>query len=263
MGRLRWTLAAPLAAAALLAARPAAAQMPEHFENLQVLPKDIPRDSLLQIMRGFATSLGVRCNYCHVTHEATTPGGRETFDFKSDDKIPKQKARFMIRMVQNLNGQILPQVPHRHDPPVSVGCVTCHRGLPIPTTLDRVLAAAVDSGGAQAAIARYRQLRDQQGLTGRYDFSEGTVNELARRLAASGKAADATALLEMNAEFYPNSAQIDAQLGELYARSGDRDKAIVHYRMAAQKDPNNPMYRRRLDELTGAAPAPAPNPQHR
>ena len=229
-----------------------------------MLPKDIPRDSLLQIMRGFATSLGVRCNYCHVTHEGG-PGGREQFDFKADDKIPKQKARFMIRMVQNLNGQVLPQVPHRHDPPVSVGCVTCHRGLPIPTTLDRVLAAAIDSGGAPAAVAKYRQLRDQQMASGRYDFSEGTVNDLARRLATQGKTAEAAALLEMNAEFYPNSAAIDAQLGDVYRQAGDRDRAIVHYRMALQKDPNNPMLRRRLDELTGAAPAapPAPSPQHR
>jgi len=39
---------------------------------------------------------------------------------------------------------------------------------------------------------------------------------------------------------------------------GDRDKALVHYRMAQAKDPNNPQIRRRIDELTGAAPAPRP-----
>jgi hypothetical protein len=244
----------------LAGAAPAAAQIPERFENLKVLPTDIPRDSLIQIMRGFSMSLGVRCQYCHVQRVGTD--GRESFDFKSDDKEPKEKARFMMRMVRDLNTQVLPRVPHRHDPPVGVGCVTCHRGLPIPTTLDRVLAAALDSGGAPAAIARYRQLRTETMASGRYDFSEGSINELARRLAAQGKTAEAAALLEMNGEFYPQSGQVDFQLGEVYRMRGERDKALVRYRMAQQKDPNNAQARRRIDELTGAAaPAPAPRPR--
>ena len=44
---------------------PAAAQIPEKFVNLQVLPKDLARDSLVQIMRGFSFALGVRCQHCH------------------------------------------------------------------------------------------------------------------------------------------------------------------------------------------------------
>jgi tetratricopeptide (TPR) repeat protein len=249
-----------LAALLVLAgAAPAAAQIPEHFENLKVLPQDIPRDSLLQIMRGFSMSLGVRCQYCHVQRQGAD--GRESFDFKSDDKAPKDKARFMMRMVRTLNGEVLPQVPHRHDPPVGVGCVTCHRGLPIPTTLDRVLTAALDSGGATAAIARYRQLRQETMASGRYDFSEGSINELARRLAAQGKTAEAAALLEVNGEFYPQSGQVDFQLGEVYRMRGERDKALVRYRMAQTKDPNNPQIRRRIDELSGAATPPAPRPR--
>lgn len=247
-----------LAAALLLAPAPAAAQIPERFENLRVLPKDIPRDTLLQIMRGFATSLGVRCQYCHVQRQGAD--GREVTDFKSDDKAPKDKARFMMRMTRDLNTQVLPRVPHRREPPVSVGCVTCHRGLPVPTTLDRVLSVALDSGGAQAAIARYRQLRTETGLSGRYDFSEGSVNDLARRLASQGKTAEAAALLEMNAEFYPQSGQVDFQLAEVYRMRGERDKALVRYRMAQEKDPNNPQIRRRIDELTGVTPQLVPPP---
>jgi hypothetical protein len=258
MRRIR-PIALTAAALVLATAAPAAAQVPERFENLKVLPRDIPRDSLIQIMRGFSMSLGVRCQYCHVQRQGAD--GRETFDFKSDDKEPKDKARFMMRMTRDLNTQVLPRVPNRHDPPVGVGCVTCHRGLPIPTTLDRVLAAAIDSGGAPAAIARYRQLRQETMASGRYDFSENSVNELARRLAVQGKTAEAAALLEMNGEFYPQSGQVDFQLGEVYRMRGERDKALVRYRMAQQKDPNNPQIRRRIDELTGAAPAPTPAPR--
>jgi len=260
MRRNRPLALVPLAAVALLCARPLRAQIPDHFENLQVLPKDIPRDSLVAVMRNFSNSLGVRCNYCHVATPAAQPGGREQMNFASDDKVPKQKARFMMRMTRDLNAQVLPQVPHRHDPPVGVGCITCHRGLPLPTTLDRVLQAAIDSGGAPAAIARYRSLRETQLTSGRYDFSEGTVTDLARRLAAGGKTAEAAALLEMNSEFYPNSGQVDFALAEVYRQRGERDKALVRYRMAQQKDPQNPQIQRRIDELSGAAPATSPRP---
>ncbi|HET7232313.1 MAG TPA: c-type cytochrome [Longimicrobium sp.] len=246
------------AAAALFAATPAAAQMqiPDHFENLQVLPKDIPKDTLVQIMRTFSQSLGVRCNFCHVEREGS--GGPPSFNFASDDKDEKRNARVMMRMVRNINQEQLPRLAERHNPPVNVTCLTCHRGLPVPTTLGRVLTAALDSGGAQAAVARYRQLRERDLASGRYDFSEASLTDLARTLAAQGKTAEAVTLLELNGEFYPQSGQIEFQLGEVYRMRGERDKALVHYRMAQAKDPNNPQIARRIQELSGGA-APAPN----
>ncbi|HYH78275.1 MAG TPA: c-type cytochrome [Longimicrobium sp.] len=255
MRRIRPLALAALAAAALFAAQPAAAQMqiPDRFENLEILPKSIPRDTLVQIMRGFSTSLGVRCGFCHVARE----GQQGQFNFASDSKVEKRNARVMMRMVRNINQEQLPRLPERHTPPAAVTCLTCHRGLAVPTTLDRVLAAALDSGGVQAAVARYRTLRQETMASGRYDFSEGSLNEMARRLATQGKTAEAAALLELNAEFYPQSGQIPFQLGEVYRMRGERDKAIVHYRVAQEKDPRNPQIAERLREL-GAAPAPAP-----
>ena len=249
--RLFALLAVP---AALAAAAPLRAQIPERFENLKVLPEDIPRDSLIQVMRGFAMSLGVRCEYCHVQNP---PGadGRQTMDWKSDEKPEKEKARFMMRMTRDLNATVLPHVPHRREPAVTVGCVTCHRGLPVPTTLERVLEVALDSGGAPAAIARYRQLREQTMEQGRYDFSEASINELSRRLAVRGKTAEAVALMEMNAEFHPNSSNVDFQLGELHRARGERDQAIARYRMALEKDPRN-QAARRWSSATAKPPAP-------
>ena len=262
MRRIRPLALASLAAAALFAARPAAAQMqiPDHFENLQVLPKDIPKDTLVQVMRSFSQSLGVRCNFCHVEREGQNAG----LNFASDDKAEKRNARVMMRMVRNINTEQLPRLAERHNPPVNVTCLTCHRGLPVPTTLARVLTSALDSGGVQAAVSRYRQLRERELASGRYDFSEASLTDLARTLVAGGKTAEATALLELNAEFYPQSGQVEFQLGEVYRMRGERDKALVHYRLAQEKDPNNPQVGRRIQELTtGAAPAPQSAPRPR
>jgi len=261
MHTIRPLAAAALAAAALFAARPAAAQMqiPDHFENLQVLPKDIPRDTLLAVMRTFAGSLGVRCGYCHVEQE--TAGAPPRINWASDDKPAKRNARVMMRMVSNINTEQLPRLARRQTPPVNVTCVTCHRGLPVPTTLARVLTTALDSGGVQAAVSRYRTLRQTQMASGRYDFSEASLTDLARTLAARGKTADAATLLELNAEFYPQSGQVEFQLGEVYRMRGERDKALVHYRLAQEKDPQNPQVARRIQELSGAAPAPQSPPR--
>jgi photosynthetic reaction center cytochrome c subunit len=247
----------PVAAVLALVATPhrAAAQMPEKFENLQVLPKDIPRDTLLRIMRGFAVSLGVRCEFCHVPREGAAPGpnGQPQMNFAADDKPEKKNARVMLRMVQDINGEHLPRLADRADPPLNVQCVTCHRGLSRPMTLDVALERTIGKSGVDSAIRQYRGLRASSAMSGRYDFSEMTVNDLAARLGAAGKTAEAIALLQMNQEFYPSSGQIDFAMGELYRQSGDKDKAIVAYRAALVKQPQNRQARARLTEL-GVAP---------
>lgn len=231
----------------LLLAAPAAAQIPERFENLQVLPEDISRDSLMQVMRTFSMSLGVRCVHCHVGREGTQ--NFAGYDFDSDDRAPKRTARFMMRMVRDLNTRVLAELPDRSDPPVRVTCITCHRGMPVPTTIETILTRTIDSAGVPAAIARYRQLRETTMERGRLDFGEGPVSDVARRLAAGGKTDEALALLEMNAELHPRSAAVDVQLGDLHRQRGERDRAIARYRAALEKEPGNRAARRALDEL--------------
>ena len=81
----------------------AEAQIPEKFENLEVLPKDISRAELTQVMRSFAMGLGVRCQYCHVVKQGGNPNNLESLDFTADDKIEKKKARVMMKMVRTIN----------------------------------------------------------------------------------------------------------------------------------------------------------------
>src|SRR5689334_16213122 len=96
---------------------------PEKTKNLKVLPKDMPVRAVLDTMRTFAGALGVRCTFCHVGNEGEP---LSSFDFASDKKPEKEKARVMLRMVAAINGEHLPKLKDREQPPVAVSCATCH-----------------------------------------------------------------------------------------------------------------------------------------
>jgi len=233
---------------ALLLAAPAAAQTPQPAwkgENLQFYPKDITRERLIQRMREFSFALGVRCQYCHAG------GNGVSFDgvvFASDEKPAKVTARAMLRMVDDLNSATLAKLPSRAEPRVTVECATCHRGLPLPKSLQTTLLETIGRDGIPAAVTQYRELH-KDVATGRYNFGEWEMNELARRLTEAGKTDAAIAMLELNGEFNPQSGDIEFLIAELHRARGERDKAIARYRAALVKAPQHQGAKQRLNEM--------------
>ena len=233
--------AAPRAGAA-----PLAAQIPDTFVNLQVLPEDIGRDSLLAVMRSFSFATGLRCEGCHVLGpEGAFQGAR----FDLDEKREKEIARHMLRMVDRINGEMLAALPGRAAPPLQVECKTCHRGLPRPHLLRTELRALIEAEGAGAAEARYRELREGALTKGAYDFREWEMNELARQLAADGRLEDALVMLALNEEFHPASAAIPLEAGRLHERLGQREQALAAYRRVLERAPQHPAARARIQAL--------------
>ncbi|HEX6557840.1 MAG TPA: c-type cytochrome [Longimicrobiales bacterium] len=241
-----------LSVLALLAA-PLEAQIPDKFENLKVLPRDITRDQLVATMRAISLGLGVRCDYCHEENPGTpAQGGGPNLNFKADTKPTKETARFMLRMVRTINDSVLSQLTRRSDPPVRVQCVTCHRGSPLPRTLDAVLVETTTKFGADSAVAQYRRLREQALSSGRYNFGEVTLSEAARQLSASGRNDEALRMLLLNEEMFPQSGQVMFQIAEFYRSRGENAQAIEYYRKTLQQMPNNQQAKRRLQELGGS-----------
>lgn len=104
--------------------------------NLMVLPKDMTRQEVVQVMRGFTRALGVRCQHCHVGEG----NDLSKFDFASDEKPAKDIARTMLTMVGEINAKYLagvgepaPAAPGGAPAP-KVTCYTCHRGATKPLT---------------------------------------------------------------------------------------------------------------------------------
>ena len=214
--------------------------------NLQILPKDIPREQLLQTMQAFTQSLGVQCNYCHVQEGR---GGRN--DMASDEKPAKKTARQMLIFARELNDKLPAVVGKAAADTTRVGCMTCHRGVPIPKALTDVLNETVNSKGLDAAVAQYKDLRTKFYGGSAYDFSENGLITMATRAIAADRADNAIAWLNLNLEFYPKSSRTYQTLAQAYQRKNDKDAAIKALEKAVELDPNNNQAKQQLQQLKG------------
>ena len=211
---------------------------PEEPENLQVLGEDTKAAELRDVMRGFATALGVRCEHCHVGEGFNLAN----FDFASDDKPAKQKARLMLEMVESLNNSFLPQladIESRRQPALQVECVTCHRGQPRPILLHDLLQQKISSDGVDAAIAEYRTLRDKNYGGFSYDFSAGVLTGLGERLGEAGDYNAAIRMIELEIEMNGESPSALYALGGIQAGGGMLEDARASYTRGLELAPNN------------------------
>lgn len=94
--------------------------------NLKVLPKKLTHKQVETIMGQWASSLGVRCGFCH----ASNPDTKKT-DFASDAKPEKEMARKMYLMAAKINKKYFKAEKDSLNMMKlsSVNCYTCHRGV--------------------------------------------------------------------------------------------------------------------------------------
>ena len=241
--------------------------------NLQVLPKDTPAADVLAQMQQFTRALGVQCTYCHVEQAApllsveeqlaaqaaaaAAPpaagrgrgrgrGAGPQMDFASDDKRQKQTARLMLTLVNDINAGLAAAVHKPSSEIVRVQCATCHRGITNPAQLADVLRQTMLGKGELAAVAQYRELRQGYLNSGAYDFREATLLDLGRESLATQKPDDALAWLQLNLEFYPQSAPSLVGLAQAHVAKRDQDAARSDLQKALALDPGNAEARRML-----------------
>lgn len=243
MKRLCFAFGAVLVTASLAAAQPPTAtpagqppQPPPPLKNLQIFPKDTPREQLLQTMGAFTQALGVNCNYCHVQ------------DRSSDEVRTKTVARQMMLLARDINQKLPQAVSKPADEATRVGCATCHHGLAIPKQLPDILASTEKEKGADAAIAQYWDLRKQYFGRAAYDFGEPSLLTVAQRLTAE-KPDEALKFLEINTQFFPNSARTFQAMSQAHLKKNDKPEAIKDLEKAAALEPQNPGLKRQLDQL--------------
>jgi len=211
--------------------------------NLQVFPKETTRAQIVPIMQGWTQALGVRCDYCHIDEGR---GGRQ--DFAADEKAPKKSARVMLRMAMDINNKLKTELTSSHG--VQVGCVTCHRGVPVPKQITDILADTTTEKGVAAAVDQYRDLRKKYYGSSAYDFSENGLITLALR-QRQAKPDEALQWLQLNVEFNPKSARSYLMMAQIQNQKGDKDAAIKSVEKAIEAEPDNGQAKQLLQQLKG------------
>jgi hypothetical protein len=227
---------------AMLAAQAPHKFPPDSTTNLKVLPKTMPVNQVLGVMRNFAGDLGVRCQFCHVGKEGQP---LSEFDFPSDDKRTKQVARQMMLMVQEINRRV-DTLPGHTTASLQVSCATCHRGVSKPTPLYTMLVDIGTQSGADSAVRAYKALRNRYYGRASYDFGEVSLNTAAFRLAGAAKFDEAFALLKLNEEYFPTSSGLSVFRGNISLMKGDTAAAEAAFREAVKRDSTNQEAKGRL-----------------
>jgi hypothetical protein len=125
---------------------------------------------LQRTMNMMRASLGTHCDHCHVINKE--------WDFASDEKPQKKRAREMIQMVMDMNRT---QFGGRS----VISCYTCHRGsthpmnlVPLPTTappFPTPVAEKVELPEASTLVTRYATaMGDITRLDGRHLIGDAT-----------------------------------------------------------------------------------------
>lgn len=244
-----------MVALAIVLGLPARAQdqwsWPEKPRNLQVLPKDWPGKRLQPVMVGFTRALGVRCSYCHKGEEGKP---LSTYDFASDENPNKARAREMLRMLDDINAH-LKKIQPSGDQRVNMWCNTCHRGRPRPMTLEEELEERYRTKGLQPAIDDYVDLKKKYYGRGSYDFGEMSLNAFGYDLLEKD-AAGAIQVFKLNAEEFPQSANVWDSLAEAYVKAGDLKKGQENYEKSLQLDPTNQHAKEELAKIRETGPPP-------
>jgi CubicO group peptidase (beta-lactamase class C family) len=96
---------------------------------------------------------------------------------------------------------------------------------------------ALAAGRIDAALAEYRALFAAKPSDA--GIAEGRLNQMGYELAARGETAKAIAILKLNTELYPSSANTYDSLGEIELKSGDRAAALASARKVLEALPGD------------------------
>ena len=188
------------AAQAPAASKPAEQQ----FKNIKVL-NGIPAEQLIPAMQFIAASLGVECEYCHVSKDHVAG-----LAFEKDDKKPKLIARKMIQMMFAINKD-------NFDGKREVTCYSCHRGAaePIGTPLVATDELPAGAGAEKKPGAPPPALPTPGQLLDKYLTASGGA-EAVQRIASRIEKGTLTAF---GGQHFPV---------DIYAKAPDKRVSVMH-----------------------------------
>jgi uncharacterized membrane protein len=104
-------------------------------------------------------------------------------------------------------------------------------------SIAETLSVTVASGGIDAAVKQYHDLKAAAPAT--YNFDEDELNNLGYEFIRAKKFKEAIRVLQLNVEGYPKSGNVYDSLGEAYMDDGNKPLAIANYQKSLELNPKN------------------------
>lgn len=117
-------------------------------------------------------------------------------------------------------------------------------------SIGEVLWKTLETSGAAAAAAQFRELRQQKA--DQFNFAPGQLGIVINRLMQHRKVRDARTLLVAALEAHPEEAGFHARMGEVLATFGDREQAIRSYEKVQALNPHSTEAKEMLRRLRPA-----------
>ena len=162
----------------------ASAQQDDHakpaeavYQNIQVL-KGVKADIVIPTMVFIRSSLGVECNFCHVSQPKWSP--------ELDQKDQKKTARKMILMMRQINQQ-------NFDGETWVTCATCHQGHSRPVKTPPLMEAPRISEAEREVAKPDEHLPEANSIFAKYEEAIGGESAIAKLNSRVQKATGITA----------------------------------------------------------------------
>ena len=121
----------------------------------------------------------------------------------------------------------------------------------LPPTLD-AFRAELGRQGFDHAAQIYAAMHKENP---EFKPDEGAINSWASQLISENHLPEATELLKLNVQLYPDSGSAYDSLGEAYMKSEQKELAIESYKKSLEKNPDNTNARDKLKQLQGGAAA--------
>lgn len=109
-------------------------------------------------------------------------------------------------------------------------------GDPKPS-INEALMDLILSDSIPAAINKYHELKKNNPND--YNFKESQLNGFGYQLLQVGKTDQAIAVLKLNVESYPESANVYDSIGEAYMIKGNKEEALMNYEKSLKLNPKN------------------------
>lgn len=105
------------------------------------------------------------------------------------------------------------------------------------TPAGEILVSLMLNSGVKASRREFERMKKD---TLKYDLSEIEFRKAGYEFIGSKSYHEASAILQMGLELYPESAMLYAVMGEAYLMQGDKGKSLECWKRAADLEPDNP-----------------------